>query len=66
MLNMFFYLLGLMPLTNLIVTLRPSTNTTETGEPEIIMVPISFRTVSVTRLDEFAKHSIQDQTIRRL
>ncbi|XP_037549697.1 transient receptor potential cation channel subfamily A member 1b [Nematolebias whitei] len=47
MLNMFFYLLGLMPLTHLIVTLKPSTNTTETGEPDIIMVPISFRTQSV-------------------
>uniref|UniRef100_A0A3B5LX03 Transient receptor potential cation channel, subfamily A, member 1b n=1 Tax=Xiphophorus couchianus TaxID=32473 RepID=A0A3B5LX03_9TELE len=41
-LNMFLYLLGLLPLTNLIVTLRPSVNTTETGELDIIMVPTSF------------------------
>ncbi|XP_032406614.1 transient receptor potential cation channel subfamily A member 1b [Xiphophorus hellerii] len=41
-LNMFLYLLGLLPLTNLIVTLRPSVNTTEAGELDIIMVPTSF------------------------
>ncbi|XP_047424377.1 transient receptor potential cation channel subfamily A member 1b [Mugil cephalus] len=41
-LNMFFYLLGLLPLTHLIVTLRPSMNTTNTGEHNIIMVPTSF------------------------
>ncbi|XP_070784386.1 transient receptor potential cation channel subfamily A member 1-like [Enoplosus armatus] len=41
-LNMFLYLLGLLPLTHLIVTLRPTMNTTETGEHNIIMVPISF------------------------
>lgn len=41
-LNMFLYLLGLMPLTHLIVTLRPSMNTTVTGEHDIIMVPVSF------------------------
>uniref|UniRef100_A0A3B5B373 Transient receptor potential cation channel subfamily A member 1-like n=1 Tax=Stegastes partitus TaxID=144197 RepID=A0A3B5B373_9TELE len=41
-LNMFLYLLGLMPLTHLIVTLRPSMNTTETGGHDIIMVPVSF------------------------
>uniref|UniRef100_A0A087Y4N8 Transient receptor potential cation channel, subfamily A, member 1b n=1 Tax=Poecilia formosa TaxID=48698 RepID=A0A087Y4N8_POEFO len=41
-LNMFLYLLGLLPLTNLIVTLRPSVNTTETGELDIVMVPTSF------------------------
>ncbi|CAG5895906.1 unnamed protein product [Menidia menidia] len=47
LLNMFLYLLGLMPLTHLIVTLRPSMNTTETGEYDIIMVPISFTEQSV-------------------
>uniref|UniRef100_A0A8D3D7J0 Transient receptor potential cation channel, subfamily A, member 1b n=1 Tax=Scophthalmus maximus TaxID=52904 RepID=A0A8D3D7J0_SCOMX len=36
-LNMFLYLLGLLPLTHLIVTLRPSMNTTDTGENSIIM-----------------------------
>ncbi|XP_053198303.1 transient receptor potential cation channel subfamily A member 1b [Scomber japonicus] len=41
-LNMFFYLLGLLPLTHLIVTLRPSMNTTETGEHSIQMVPTYF------------------------
>ncbi|XP_072234361.1 transient receptor potential cation channel subfamily A member 1-like [Leuresthes tenuis] len=40
--NMFLYLLGLFPLTHLIVTLRPSMNVTDTGEHDIIMVPISF------------------------
>ncbi|MEQ2162397.1 hypothetical protein GOODEAATRI_019352, partial [Goodea atripinnis] len=47
LLNMFLYLLGLLPLTNLIITLRPSVNTTETGELDIIMVPISFTEQSV-------------------
>lgn len=41
-LNMFLYLLGLLPLTHLIVTLRPTMNTTHTGEHSIKMVPISF------------------------
>uniref|UniRef100_A0AAX7W8M0 Ion transport domain-containing protein n=1 Tax=Astatotilapia calliptera TaxID=8154 RepID=A0AAX7W8M0_ASTCA len=41
-LNMFLYLLGLLPLTHLIVTLRPSVNTSDTGEHNIIMVPVSF------------------------
>ncbi|XP_062297967.1 transient receptor potential cation channel subfamily A member 1b [Scomber scombrus] len=41
-LNMFFYLLGLLPLTHLIVTLRPTMNTTETGEHSIQMVPTYF------------------------
>uniref|UniRef100_A0AAQ5X900 Ion transport domain-containing protein n=1 Tax=Amphiprion ocellaris TaxID=80972 RepID=A0AAQ5X900_AMPOC len=41
-LNMFLYLLGLMPLTHLIVTLRPSMNITATGKHDITMVPISF------------------------
>ncbi|XP_070708980.1 transient receptor potential cation channel subfamily A member 1-like isoform X2 [Pempheris klunzingeri] len=41
-LNMFCYLLGLLPLTHLIVTLRPTMNTTDSGEHTIMMVPISF------------------------
>ncbi|KAM6900693.1 transient receptor potential cation channel subfamily A member 1b isoform 1-T1 [Xenentodon cancila] len=41
-LNMFVYLLGLLPLTHLIVTLRPTMNTTDAGEHEITMVPVSF------------------------
>lgn len=44
-LNMFLYLLGLLPLTHLIVTLRPSVNTSDTGEHNIIMVPVSFTEV---------------------
>ncbi|XP_035510152.1 transient receptor potential cation channel subfamily A member 1b [Morone saxatilis] len=42
LLNMFFYLLGLLPLTHLIVTLRPTFNTTTVGKHTITMVPISF------------------------
>lgn len=45
-LNMFFYLLGLLPLTHLIVSLRPTFNITDTGERIITMVPISFTEVS--------------------
>ncbi|KAA8580801.1 hypothetical protein FQN60_013759 [Etheostoma spectabile] len=41
-LNMFMYLMGLLPLTHLIVTLRPTLNTTDTGEHIIMMVPTSF------------------------
>ncbi|XP_013857780.1 transient receptor potential cation channel subfamily A member 1b [Austrofundulus limnaeus] len=47
LLNMFLYLLGLLPLTHLIVNLRPSLNSTSTEEPEIKMVSISFREQSV-------------------
>ncbi|XP_069369144.1 transient receptor potential cation channel subfamily A member 1 [Paralichthys olivaceus] len=47
LLNMFVYLLGLLPLTQLIVTLRPSMNTTSTGEQIILMVPVSFKEQSV-------------------
>ncbi|XP_041823420.1 transient receptor potential cation channel subfamily A member 1b [Melanotaenia boesemani] len=47
LLNMFLYLLGLLPFTHLIVRLRPSMNSTDTGEHEIIMVPVSFREQSV-------------------
>ncbi|XP_059183151.1 transient receptor potential cation channel subfamily A member 1b [Centropristis striata] len=41
-LNMMMYLLGLLPLTHLIVSLRPSMNTTDTGEDIVIMKHISF------------------------
>ncbi|XP_061662032.1 transient receptor potential cation channel subfamily A member 1b isoform X2 [Syngnathoides biaculeatus] len=41
-LNMFMYLLGLLPLTHLIVALRPTMNITETGEHRITMVPVLF------------------------
>ncbi|XP_054620938.1 transient receptor potential cation channel subfamily A member 1b [Dunckerocampus dactyliophorus] len=47
MLNMFLYLLGLLPLTHLIVTLRPSMNITETGERQLIMVPVSLKEQSL-------------------
>uniref|UniRef100_A0A673AM39 Ion transport domain-containing protein n=1 Tax=Sphaeramia orbicularis TaxID=375764 RepID=A0A673AM39_9TELE len=47
-LNMFLYLLGLLPLTHLIVTLRPSLNYTDTGEPQVEMVHISFFEVQLT------------------
>ncbi|CAJ1082255.1 transient receptor potential cation channel subfamily A member 1b [Xyrichtys novacula] len=46
-LNMFLYLLGILPLTHLIVNLRPTLNTTVTGDHNIIMVPISFTEQSV-------------------
>ncbi|XP_061522352.1 transient receptor potential cation channel subfamily A member 1b [Phycodurus eques] len=46
-LNMFMYLLGLLPLTHLIVALRPTMNITETGEHKIPMVPVSFAEQSV-------------------
>ncbi|XP_073344802.1 transient receptor potential cation channel subfamily A member 1-like [Pagrus major] len=42
LLNMFLYLLGLLPLTHLIVTMRPTMNITATGEHNITMVPVSF------------------------
>lgn len=48
MLNMFMYLLGLLPLTHLIVNLRPALNKTDTGEHIIIMVPVSFFEVLLT------------------
>ncbi|XP_034025950.1 transient receptor potential cation channel subfamily A member 1b [Thalassophryne amazonica] len=41
MLNLLLYLLGLLPLTHIIVTLRPTVNTTENVE-NVIMVPVSF------------------------
>lgn len=46
-LNMFFYLLGLLPLTNLIVSLRPTYNITDAGEQIITMQHISFTEQSV-------------------
>ncbi|KAM9331854.1 transient receptor potential cation channel subfamily A member 1b [Pholidichthys leucotaenia] len=47
LLNMFMYVLGLLPLTHLIVALRPSVNTTATGEYDVIMVPVSFKEQSL-------------------
>lgn len=47
-LNMFMYLVGLLPLTHLIVTLRPTINITE-GERKITMVPVSFVEVRWSR-----------------
>uniref|UniRef100_A0A8C5I1M0 Ion transport domain-containing protein n=1 Tax=Gouania willdenowi TaxID=441366 RepID=A0A8C5I1M0_GOUWI len=41
-LNMFMFLLGLLPLTYVVVKMRPSMNTTETGESKVVMVPVSF------------------------
>uniref|UniRef100_A0A667ZIP7 Transient receptor potential cation channel, subfamily A, member 1b n=1 Tax=Myripristis murdjan TaxID=586833 RepID=A0A667ZIP7_9TELE len=45
-LNMFIYLLGLLPLTYLIVTLRPTLDTSQ-GNHNITMVPINLRQVQV-------------------
>ncbi len=45
---MFLYLLGLIPLTHMIVTLRPSMTTNATGEHTITMVPVSFFEVLMT------------------
>ncbi|KAG8009433.1 Transient receptor potential cation channel subfamily A member 1 [Nibea albiflora] len=42
LLNMFLYLLSLLPLTHLIVSLKPTLNITATGEHNITMVPVSF------------------------
>ncbi|XP_076027422.1 transient receptor potential cation channel subfamily A member 1b [Genypterus blacodes] len=42
LLNMSMYLLGLLPLTYLIVSLRPTMNTGGAGNQTITMVPISF------------------------
>uniref|UniRef100_A0A8D0D2P9 Transient receptor potential cation channel, subfamily A, member 1b n=1 Tax=Sander lucioperca TaxID=283035 RepID=A0A8D0D2P9_SANLU len=49
-LNMFMYLMGLLPLTHLIVTLRPTLNTTDSGEHSIMMVPTSFIQVLMTMM----------------
>uniref|UniRef100_A0A6Q2YNW7 Ion transport domain-containing protein n=1 Tax=Esox lucius TaxID=8010 RepID=A0A6Q2YNW7_ESOLU len=44
LLNLFIYLLGLLPLTHLIVSLRPSVNyTSPDNTTHVRMVPISFR-----------------------
>lgn len=48
LLNMFFYLLSLLPLTHLIVSLKPTLNITATGEHNIAMVPVSFIEVLMT------------------
>uniref|UniRef100_A0AAX7VMA9 Ion transport domain-containing protein n=1 Tax=Astatotilapia calliptera TaxID=8154 RepID=A0AAX7VMA9_ASTCA len=61
-LNMFLYLLGLLPLTHLIVTLRPSVNTSDTGEHNIIMVPVSFTEV-LMRWKYFMDYSNQSDWI---
>lgn len=50
LLNMFLYLLGLLPLTHLIVTLRPTMNTTVLHEQSLNMVPISFIEVLMTAM----------------
>lgn len=44
-LNILLYLLGLMPLTYLIVSLRPSMSTNGTGDHNITMVKVSFQEV---------------------
>ncbi|KAM8730774.1 transient receptor potential cation channel subfamily A member 1b [Acanthopagrus schlegelii] len=49
LLNMFLYLLGLLPLTYLIVTMKPTMNITEAGEHNITMVPVSFPEQSLLR-----------------
>lgn len=62
---MFMYLLGLLPLTHLIVTLRPTMNTTETGEHEITMVPVSF--TEVLKMTGFhIKWDIKEQNVSPL
>lgn len=44
-LNILLYLLGLMPLTYLIVSMRPSIGTNGTGHHNITMVKVSFQEV---------------------
>lgn len=44
-LNILLYLMGLMPLTYLIVSLRPSMSTNGTGDHNITMVKVSFQEV---------------------
>uniref|UniRef100_A0A8C9Z3M2 Transient receptor potential cation channel, subfamily A, member 1b n=1 Tax=Sander lucioperca TaxID=283035 RepID=A0A8C9Z3M2_SANLU len=41
-LNMFMYLMGLLPLTHLIVTLRPTLNTTDSGELLVCLIILCF------------------------
>ena len=49
LLNLFVYLLGLLPLTHLIVSLRPSLDYTgPDNTTAVTMVPISFREVLYT------------------
>uniref|UniRef100_A0A3B4WXU2 Transient receptor potential cation channel, subfamily A, member 1b n=1 Tax=Seriola lalandi dorsalis TaxID=1841481 RepID=A0A3B4WXU2_SERLL len=64
-LNMFLYLLGLLPLTHLIVALRPTMNTTETGEHTITMVPISFIEVRMTVVIRITKRSLYSAVTKR-
>lgn len=47
-LNILLYLMGLMPLTYLILSLRPSVSTDNTGHHNITMVPVSFQEVGLT------------------
>uniref|UniRef100_A0A665VPT3 Ion transport domain-containing protein n=1 Tax=Echeneis naucrates TaxID=173247 RepID=A0A665VPT3_ECHNA len=54
-LNMFFYLLGLLPLTHLIVTLRPTINTTET----VIMMKLNSTQFCMVRWNYFKDYSNQ-------
>lgn len=44
-LNILLYLMGLMPLTYLILSLRPSMSSNGTGHHNITMVPVSFHEV---------------------
>uniref|UniRef100_A0A671XZX4 Transient receptor potential cation channel, subfamily A, member 1b n=1 Tax=Sparus aurata TaxID=8175 RepID=A0A671XZX4_SPAAU len=60
LLNMFLYLLGLLPLTYLIVTMRPTMNITEAGEHNITMVPVSFPEVQMTRWNYFKDYTNQN------
>lgn len=55
-LNILLYLLGLMPLTYLIVSLRPSMSTNGTGDHNITMVKVSFQEV-LEKLHQSSLHS---------
>uniref|UniRef100_A0A3Q3VT07 Ion transport domain-containing protein n=1 Tax=Mola mola TaxID=94237 RepID=A0A3Q3VT07_MOLML len=44
-LNMFLYLMGLLPMTHLMITLRPTINTNGTGAQNVTMVKVSFTEV---------------------
>uniref|UniRef100_A0A8C5HY13 Ion transport domain-containing protein n=1 Tax=Gouania willdenowi TaxID=441366 RepID=A0A8C5HY13_GOUWI len=58
-LNMFMFLLGLLPLTYVVVKMRPSMNTTETGESKVVMVPVSFLEVCTTYISVLIKEVLQ-------
>uniref|UniRef100_A0A674NZZ9 Transient receptor potential cation channel, subfamily A, member 1b n=1 Tax=Takifugu rubripes TaxID=31033 RepID=A0A674NZZ9_TAKRU len=55
-LNILLYLLGLIPLTYLIVSLRPSMSTNGTGDHNITMVKVSFQEV-LKKLHQSSLHS---------